>query len=247
MRRRKRSKKWRFPVILLVLVGICVLLLRFVFVVQSVEVTGHEGVMRDEAVVRTARIGFGSSIFHVDAEEIQERIDATGNLKFEGMSIQYPDTVRIQVKPRSREAMMLHMGKIRILDDEACVMEIMDTVPNMDLIYVSGMRAMSCEKGKRVQADEEQINAYCAVIQALNRHGADSYVSELKLDDTQDMQIITRTGIIVNLGGEQKMNDKIAWMKSAVADLEQRGESGGILDVSSGNKADYRIPAAGTE
>lgn len=244
MRRRRRNRKWIIPVILLVLALICGLLLRFVFVVRNVDITGHESVMRTEAVMRAARIGFGTSILNVDRYEIEEAINDTGSLKFEELEIQYPDTVRIQVSPRIREAMMLHMGKIRILDAEACVMESLNELPNTDLIYVSGIKALNCEKGKQIQADEEQLQAYCSVIEALNAHGADIYVSELKLDKPQDMYIITRTGITVSLGNGQKISGKIAWMKSAVADLEQRGESGGILDVSSGNKADYRLSAA---
>lgn len=243
-RRQRRNRKWIIPVILLALVLICGLLLRFVFVVRNVDITGHESVMRTEAVMRAARIGFGTSILNVDRYEIEEAINDTGNLKFEALEIQYPDTVRIQVSPRSREAMMLHMGKIRILDAEACVMESLDELPNMDLIYVSGIQALNCEKGRQIQADEDQLQAYCAVIEALNRHGADIYVSELKLDNPQDMYIITRTGITVSLGDGQKMSGKIAWMKSAVIDLEQRGERGGLLDVSSGNKADYSLNAA---
>ena len=243
-RNRRRSRKWIVPVILLVLVLICGLLLRFVFVVRDVEVSGNSGPVSKESVVRYARLGFGSSILKVNRSEVEDRINATGNIKFIDMDIRYPDTVCIEVKVRNREAMMLHMGKIRILDEEACVMKIMDEVPDMDLIYVSGMNALNCEQGQRVQADEDRLAAYCAVIEALNRHNADLYVSELKLDDPENMQLITRTGIAVNLGDSEKMVDKIAWMKSAVADLEQRGESGGILDVRSGSKADYSKSAA---
>ena len=54
------------------------------------------------------------------------------------------------------------------------------------------------------------------------------------------LRIITRRGIEVRLGNSENMPDKIAWMKSAVADLENRGQNGGVLDVSSGTKADYR-------
>ena len=247
MRRRRRNRKWIFPVVLLVLALICALLLRFVFVVRSVEVEGNTGVVSDEAVTRAARIGFGSPILKVDAREIGERINATGNVKFEGMTIRYPDTVVIQVENRNREAMVLHLGQIRILDGEACVMESLKDVPNMDLLYVSGLRTMKCEQGRQILAGDGQVEAYCAVIEALNRNAADMYVSELKLDDPQDMSIITRTGITVRLGDVQKINNKIAWMKSAVADLEQRGERGGILDVSSGTKADYRIPVQSNE
>ena len=33
--------------------------------------------------------------------------------------------------------------------------------------------------------------------------------------------------------------DKVIWMTGALRDLESRGETGGRLDVSSGDKADY--------
>lgn len=246
MHRRKgsrRRKNWIIPVVLLALVVICVLLMRFVFVVRSVEIAGNAGGMSDEGVMRAARIGFGSSILKVNANEIEDYINATGTLKFEGMEIRYPDTVCIQVSARSREAMMLQMGKIRILDADACVVESLDEVPDMDLIYVSGIRTLQSEQGKQIRADDGQVEAYCAVIGALNHHGADIYVSELQLGSIQDIRIITRTGITVQLGSADKMQDKIAWMKSAVADLEQRGEGGGTLDVSSGTKADYRVTA----
>ena len=247
MRRRRRNRKWIFPVALLALVLICGLALRFVFVVRSVEVTGNTGVVSDEAVIRAARIGFGTSILKVDAREIEESINSTGKVKFEGMSIRYPDTVCIQVQNRNREAMMLHLGQIRILDGECCVIESLKDVPNMDMLYVSGIRVMRCEQGQQIQAGDGQVEAYCAVIDALNRNQADMYVSELKLEDPLDMTIITRTGITVSLGDTQKINNKIAWMKSAVADLEQRGERGGNLDVSSGTKADYSMPARQSE
>lgn len=247
MRRRRRNRKWIFPVVLLVLALICALMLRFVFVVRSVEIEGNTGVVSDEAVMRAAHIGFGTSILKVDAREVEDRINATGKVKFEGLSLQYPDTVCIRVKNRNREAMMLHVGQIRILDGEGCVMESLKEVPNMDLLYVSGLRTLQCEQGRQIHAGDGQVEAYCAVVDALNRNGADMYVSELKLDDPMNMIIITRTGVTVELGDMQKMTSKIAWMKSAVADLEQRGERGGILDVRSGTKADYRVPVQNIE
>lgn len=247
MRKRRYNRKWKFAAALLAATLLCVLLLRFVFVVRNVEIIGNVGVVSDEEVMRAAHIGFGSSILKVDRAEIESQINELGTLKFEDMEIHYPDTVRIQVSSRNREAMLLHMGKIRVLDDEAVVIESMDEVPNTDLIYVSGVRTLRCEQGNKILAGDGQVEAYCAVIQALNYHGADGYVSELKLDDPQDIRIITRFGITVRLGDAQKAADKIAWMKSAVIDLEQRGEHGGILDVSSGTKADYSVPQADEE
>lgn len=245
MRRGRRGRGGAILWALLLALG-CVLLLRFVFVLRSVDVVGAENVMSDEAVVRAAKIDFGSSIFRIDAQKIERSINATGLLKFERVDVRYPNTAVLYVKERTREAMLLSAGKIRVLDDEGYVMESLDQVPDMDLVYVSGFRVMNCNIGEKLQAESGQTEAYCAVIAALNSHAADPYVSELDVSDPKDLRIITRTGITVLLGDMQDMENKVAWMKSAVADLEKRGEGGGTLDVTSGNKADY-IAAAEQE
>ena len=46
----------------------------------------------------------------------------------------------------------------------------------------------------------------------------------------------------VLLGDPDDMDNKIIWMTGTLADLENRGETTGQLDVSSGTKADYRPP-----
>ena len=62
------------------------------------------------------------------------------------------------------------------------------------------------------------------------------------MSDVDNLRLITRTGIQVDLGDAENMDNKIAWMKGAVSDLERRGEGGGTLDVRSGSKADYTRP-----
>lgn len=240
MRRRSRRKIWIMPLVLIILCLIGILLLRFVFVVRSVEIQGSLGGASQEDVVRAAKIGFGTSIFKVDEDRIERGINGMGVLRLENVEIRYPDTLHISVAARSRDAMILHMGKIRVLDENMCVVESLDRVPDMDLIYVSGLSLQNYATGEQLRAEREQVEAYCAVIQAVRSNAAGVYISELMLSDPENLRIITRTGINVELGDVQNMNNKIAWMKGAVADLEKRGEKGGTLDVRSGSKADYR-------
>ena len=79
-----------------------------------------------------------------------------------------------------------------------------------------------------------------AAVDAIRNQGAAIYVSELNVDDPLNLWITTRTGIRVELGDAQNMDGKILWLRSAVADLENRGEVKGTLDVSSGTKADFQ-------
>lgn len=194
-------------------------------------------------MVRAASIGFGQSMFRVNTQNISKGINALGGLCCEDVRLQYPDTIRISVRTRNRTAMALHLGKIHVLDENGYVVESLAQVPDEDLLYVSGMRVQGANVGEAIRADSAQLSAYCAVMQALRAHSAQIYVSELRLDDPDNLSMITRTGVNVRLGKAENLSDKIAWMKSAVADLEQRGEYGGTLDVSSGTKADYRSNA----
>lgn len=240
--RRKRKKKSIAPVIiiLLVLILICAVLWRFVFVVRNVDVTGNSGAVSQEGVIRAARVQFGASIFGVDAASMAERIDATGHLRTEDISIRYPNTISITVAPRNRLAMALHLGQIRVLDEQGVLIESLSDVPGEELIYISGLRVNGCTTGAQISADAEQLSAYCNIMQAILANGADAYVSEINLDNPDDIRIITRTGVTVEMGDSSNAQDKIAWMKGAVTDLENRGQGGGVLDVRSGTKADYR-------
>lgn len=242
MRRRKRGKSWKIPAVLLAVVLLCALLMRFVFVVRSVDVQGNTSSLSRESVVRRARVGFGTSIFRVDKQDIEYRINSTGLLIARDVRIKYPNTVSIVVEPRVRAAMTLHLGQMRILDADGYVVESLLEVPDMDLIYVSGMKIQNASAGEPLRTDAGQLEAYCAAVQAIRSQGAGAYVSELVLGDPDNIRIITRTGITVELGDASRMSDKIAWMKSAVADLESRGTKGGTLDVRGANKADYRLP-----
>lgn len=243
MKKRRRRLRGVVLAVLLAEALLCAVLLRYVFVVRDVRVEGNVSVS-DEDVMRIARIDFGSSILRVRAEDVVRRINATGTLCVEELRVRYPDAVEIRVRERERSAMLLHMGEIRILDETGCVVESVDGVPDTDLIYVSGMRVSDFVMGEPMRAADGQMDAYRAVMGALEAQGAGVYVSELDLSDPEELKLITRTGVTVELGGPENMENKVAWMKGAVADLEGRGEGGGTLDVRSGSKADYRRTGA---
>lgn len=242
MAARRRKRVWIGILVILLLALLAAWLLRSVFVVRSVEVTGNARIS-DEEIVRAAHVRFGASMLLVDEAELRRQLDSTGKIRLDGVEKRYPDTLVLQVHERTQVAMLLYMGRIRILDETLCVMESVSEVPDTDLVYISGMRVTGMETGAQIRAEEGQIQACCAVMGAMLSQGANIYASELNVDDVENLILITRTGIRVELGDARDMENKIAWMKGAVADLERRGEGGGTLDVRSGSKADYTRPS----
>lgn len=235
---KNRRRKSALPRLLFLLL-LCALLGRFVFVVRNVEVQGDTLSLSQLDVVRAANLELGGSIFRVDRDRVRSGVNGTGVLQLKDVHIRYPATVCITVEPRSRCAMLLHMGKIRILDAHGVVVESLDQAPDADLIYVSGMRIMGCTAGEVIRTDEKQLAAYRQILQAISQCGAGIYVSEIQLSDLEEISIVTRNGVQVKIGDTENILQKVQLMKGVVADLERRGETGGTLDVRSGNKADY--------
>lgn len=213
-----------------------------VFVVRRVEVYGSTGTMSGAAVAQASGIEEGASVFHLDTGAAAARINASGVLKVDRIELDYPDTVRIHVEPRRRAAMLNFGGRMRLLDGEGCLVESLAGAPDMDLIYVSGALVRGCSPGRVLLSDADQLQAYQAVMDACAGSSAGIYISELDLADPREIRIITRTGVTVRMGDAGAMQDKLAWMQAAVADLERRNETGGTLDVRSANRADYRPP-----
>ena len=236
-RRHRVFSPWMLmiPIILLVM---WIVLNHIFFVVRNVEVVGA-GDYAQEAVVRASGIRLGTRLNQVDASAIQANVDATGVLTFVSLQRRYPVTLRLTVRQRSRDALVLQAGKALILDSDGYVVSAADTRPEEDIPYVSGLRATTYRLGKQLDATPQRLQAMKAVLEALKDRGLSGQVSELRLDEPNDIQLITTSGMTVLLGNADNMAQKIVWMEGTLRDLISRGQTLGKLDVSSGTKADY--------
>ena len=203
-----------------------------IFVLETVEIYGgNEG-----EILRASCLESGSSIFRIKEDAVRAGVDALGTYALEDMKILYPNRVRIVVRERIPAAMLLHEERIAVLDVDAVLIELVDEVPERDLIYISGMKIKDAVPGRAIESQ-----ACAELLSVLKACEGEHYISEMDLSDEKNLRIISRLGNLVLLGDSENLEEKSAWMKSALQDLELRGESGGILDVSCGKRA-YYIP-----
>ncbi|MBR1821869.1 MAG: FtsQ-type POTRA domain-containing protein [Clostridia bacterium] len=247
-RRRKKRRAWLpwAASIALLAAVLWILLANVVFVVRDVQVVGA-GEVSEADVRHLSGIRLGTRIGAVDAERVRLDVESDGRVAFVSLQRRLPGRVVLTVRPRTMDAVILLAGKILVLDSDGYVVEITDRLPDANAVYVTGLKASYYTLGRQLDTADGRCGCMKAVLEALKAHGATAYVSELSVADTVDLRIITRTGMTVLLGGADNMDNKIAWMAGALADLEARGETMGRLDVSSGTKADYMPPAAEDE
>ncbi len=225
--------------IVLVCAGIlAVILMRGVFVLKNVIIEGTTS-FSDNDIIRLGKFEFGQSIGKINADRVRENLESSGKLAVDSVTVEKPSTVRISVHERTGIALVLNGGRILLLDANGYVMESLTEAPDSG-IYVSGLEATSYKIGKQISAPAKKISAMQTMLEAIQSMNAQEYVSEINLNDLLQISVIARNGTIVKFGDVENMNDKVRWMRSAVADLENRGERGGTLDVSSATRADYQ-------
>ena len=246
-KRRKRQPMGPWIAAAAVLIAaLWILLANVVFVVRNVRVVGA-GDLSDAEVVHLSGIRLGGRMSAVDEARVHLDVESSGQLAFVSLEKRLPDTLVLTVRPRTLDALILQAGKILVLDSDAYVVRVTDRLPEGDVIYVTGIKAAYYTLGRQLDTGDGRCAAMKAVVEALKKQGATRYVAELSVANTEAMRVITRTGMTVTLGDAQSMDAKIAWMAGALSDLEARGETSGLLDVSSGTKADYRPPAVEPE
>lgn len=237
---KRGGKRLAGGVLLIAMLAVIILLLfKTVFVVRSVKILGDYSSISEEEIVRATNISFGKSLTAVDAASVEMGVNALGRVEYRYLELEYPNTVAVYVSERKSAAMLLHAGQILVLDKAGCVIESRSDVPNTDLIYISDLGVTGYRIGSAVSTTAEKLQTYAAVMEAIEYHAASGMISEINFADIQDIRMITRSGISVLIGDSESIRDKIAWMKAVVADLEGRGETGGTLDVSSAQHADY--------
>ncbi len=237
-RRRRAVGPWAASMLLLA-AALALLLINVVFVVRDVQVVGN-GSLSAEDVLRVSGIRMGARLGAVDEDHVRESVEEDGRMAFVSLERRLPNRLILTVRQRSRDALVLQAGKVLVLDSDGYVIEVSDRLPEGTIPYVTGLKpSNNYQPGRQLDTTDGRIACMKAVLEAARARGATAYIAELNVASTNDIRIITRTGLTVVLGDSGNMENKMIWMVGAVADLEARGETTGRLDVASGSKADY--------
>lgn len=241
--RRKNANRNKTLILAAAAVVILALILLVVwlkaFVVRSVVIEGGAELSHEE-IVRASRIDFGGHITRVDETELRSNLEGTGKYALDGVQIRYPGTVILNVRQRTRDAIVLCGGYYLVMDSDGCAIEALKVLPEEGGVYVYGLNATGYRIGNRISASEEGLDAMKSVLDAAKAFGGIQYISDLNVEKVDEIWATTRTGIRVEFGNVENMEEKVRWLCSAVSDLESRGQSRGTLDVSSGSMADYK-------
>jgi len=227
-----------FMVVAIIAMTVFVILNQWVFVVRNVVVNGAGNIPAEE-VIRLSKIDMGGKLKKIDEEQIARHVESDGRLAYVSLGIHYPNTVVLDVRLRTHDAITLQGSRILVMDSDGYVISVHDQVPLENVPYITNLKISAYTVGRQIDASADRIAGMKAIVEALKFLNANQYVSEVNVQDPDHLEIISRTGIYVELGDASNMGNKINWMVAALSDLESKGQTSGILDVASGTKADF--------
>lgn len=237
--RRKRALLWTLAALLLLL-GLGFWLWKDVFVLRSVSVQG--GSVEATLILEAAGLEIGESTMLLDEAQVREGIDALGTVCLEEYQFKLPDRLLLRLRDREPAAMLPCGDSLLLIDGACCAIATVESVPDTDLLYLSGVELSHYSAGQVVKDPEGRMELCCRILTALEVHNEAMYISEIDLSDPDAPRFITRGGILVELR-TGTTEAALALMEAAVADLERRGTVGGCLRVED-DRAFYSPMAA---
>jgi cell division protein FtsQ len=214
------------------------ILLGDTFRIHNVLIEGTTYVSNEE-LIQLSGIREGENIFFLDTALVKQRIESNPMLLVSSVIRKYPDTVLLEIIERNPTAVVEYMGSYGVLDEQGRVLRIESSLPAGNYPLLTGLRLTQVEVGKAVGIDnKKQVSAMNTILTAFSSANALTDIAEINLVDTLSIEMVSRTGITIQLGDEEDMSSKANLVKQMLPGLQEKGYSGGKLLVDA-NGASY--------
>jgi len=239
-----RSKRGRsvFIVFSIVIVVVLIILLgNEIFGVHSITVTGLEK-FSDEEIIKLSGIIPGENIFKLDIQKVKDNLLSNPYISVEKVERKLPDTILIGIHERKPSAVIEYMGSYITLDIEGYILDIQKRLGEDRYPIVRGMKVNSFLIGQRMQSsDPYQVKVLGEILAQVYGHDAANMLSEINIEDPMNVYFISREGLKVKIGQTTDIAKKIIWMKEVVPELQKEGKTSGVLDITTGTCASYKV------
>ena len=213
-----------------------------VMVVSAISVQGSELVPADE-VIKLSGLQYGQAMLTIDTASIKQHIESNRFLRFVSLDRQYPSRVVINVKTRKPFAVIQHVGNYLLTDSEGVVLATytqMDFAQDLPIITGLDLPEAKARLDACVLTNSTlQSRVTYEIIADLYAQGVCDSISELNVSELDNLYLVTLDGIQVKLGDRNDLDKKLTLAMAVLPQLPVAEVSGGLLDVTAVNKADY--------
>lgn len=237
-RRRKKKRKIniKFLIILTVLIAATAgMLTAPVFNISKISVSGIER-LSEEQVISASGIEVGKNIFRTSMGRAKKRLTSQAMIENVKIIRKFPARVGIEVEER-RIFAYVPFGDVYYGIDKNCT--VIETVSECaeDSPKITGLYTLEAPEGGEIKFQNSGETELVKMIAAsLYENGMGDVLSELNLQNTVNITLVTKSGLIVHLADDSELDYKIKLMKN----IMEKGYSWGVFDVSNPAVPTYR-------
>jgi cell division protein FtsQ len=154
--RESQKKNSRFEslffILFLVLIGL-IFMNSGIFAVKEFVVRGNQGITTED-ILLTSRLDLYKNIFQINPVSIQHELLRNPKIASAKIVRNFPDKIIITVRERQPLCLLLYLGNLLVIGEDAVVMEIKDENAPINLPIVSGVKDKRIKVGEKVPAPE---------------------------------------------------------------------------------------------
>ena len=194
----------------------------------------------DAEIASMAGLRIGMPMSAVSLDSVRSAFSVNSAVRLESAAFNGEQGVELTVSRRSAKAAVNSAGIVLVIDEDGVILDRMNAMPEGGLVLIRGMDVTISPSGKRVEPTKPwQQSAMLDLLTALEEGGVIGSVEEMNLLDRFNIYLFTRSGIQVIIGEATEVDIKVLWMKTVLEDLQKKGVTSGLIDVSTGKNAIY--------
>ncbi|MBP3941384.1 MAG: FtsQ-type POTRA domain-containing protein [Christensenellaceae bacterium] len=243
---RNVAARQRFYRILMLVVA-AVTLVFLVFTFLRAEVITVEGNINysPEYIVALAEVKPKQHLFTIDRSDIEENIMRDPFIRLASVRYSFPNKLKIRVNERIPVGAIKISAQYIIVDKECNALAVLDSAAMFDVPVVNGVGVTSIELGYQLRSDDAyKLSVMQHILYELSLNNLTERTNMVELSDINDIVLHMKSGMLIEYGQGDRINEKTAWAKAILDTLTEEGIKKGTVDVSTENSAIYREPQA---
>lgn len=240
----KRRKKRRIKRVLMIMVLLIAILITLClklpyFNIKNINVINNYTMSTDK-IIKESGIEKNTNIFYLNTRNIENNILNDPYVLNVDIKRKLPSTVNIEINERKAVFFIQNSeGKFAIVDKSGIVLEIKDSVDNMNLIKIVGVDSSKISVGKRVLSDSKKLNTINTLTDIIMNNDICKNIKILDITDNADIKAYFNN-MCIKFGTSENLPKKLNRAINIIID-KNLSASKGYVDVSFNGSPVYKI------
>ncbi len=237
---RKYFKKIKWVVAGLILLGIA-LVLSPVCAPKTVVLLGDNS-LKEEELISMGKINMSSSMYLIRLGAVEKKLSQNPYVKTAHVSRKFPSTLIVDMNMREEVATVNFKEGFAIIDHTGYILRIEQDITKIIKPLITGIEAQKTLKVGEVLdgTQDENIHMILNLLSNVQNAGLLQNISEMNLQDSKNIYMITTRGLRVLLGNGDDLTYKLMQLSQILVDLHTKGISYGIIDMRFDSYPVYR-------